>query len=284
MQRFQFCSPKSMDEALRFLSEKGDCAKIVAGGTDLIPRLREGNFRPEFVINILEIEELQGIREVQGGLRLGAATTHTQVAESEILQRSYPSLAQAAASVGGPLIRNRGTIGGNLANASPAADLAPALLSLNAEAVIRDGRGTRTVALKDFFAGPSKTVLHPDELLTEISIPPGKGKNIFLKLGRRQAMSLSIVNVAVYLEMEGKICRKSRIALGSVAPTPIRCPEAEALLINKELGPELIAKCAREAMAASKPVDDQRAKAWYRLEAGTVLLRRALSEAAGQIA
>ena len=230
----------------------------------------------------MEIEELNGVRETDQVLHIGATTTHTQIAESPVLQRTCSALTQAAASVGGPLVRNRGTIGGNIVNASPAADLACALLALDAEAVLRSEKETRVVALRDFFVGPGQTVIKPDELLTEVTIRLPKGKVVFHKLGRRQAMSLSIVNVAVSLEMEGKICRESpRIALGSVAPTPIRCPQAELLLANREVNPELISKCAGAAMALAKPIDDQRAKAWYRIEAGTVLLRRALAEAAG---
>jgi carbon-monoxide dehydrogenase medium subunit len=142
-------------------------------------------------------------------------------------------------------------------------------------------KGTREVSLRDFFIGPGKTSLNPDELLAEISIPLPKGKSVFLKLGRRKAMTLSIVNVAVCLEMEGRNCRKAKIAMGSVAPTPIRCPRAEMLLMDKKIDPELMAKCAEEAMAMSKPVNDQRAQAWYRVEAGKILLKRALAQAAG---
>ena len=281
MQHFQFYSTKSISDALHFLSEKGERTRIIAGGTDLIPRLRQENSLPDFVLNVLEIERLNGITERNHILRIGATTTHTQLVESGLLQRSCPSLVQAAASIGWPLIRNRGTIGGNLANASPAADLAPVLLAMDAEGVLMSERGTREVALRDFFIGPGKTLLNPNELLVEISIPLPKGTNLFLKLGRRQAMSLSIVNVAVCLEMEGGNCREAKIALGSVAATPIRCPRAENLLRGKEIDPELILKCAGEAMAMSKPVDDQRAKAWYRRQAGEVLLKRALFQAAG---
>jgi CO/xanthine dehydrogenase FAD-binding subunit len=224
---------------------------------------------------------MNGVKESDRVLRIGATTTHTQLVESDILQRTCPSLAQAAVSVGGPLIRNRGTIGGNIANASPAADLASALLSLDAEIVLMSQKKTRVIALKDFFMGPGKTVVTPDELLTEILVPLPKGKSVFLKLGRRQAMSLSIVNVAVYLEIEGGKCRNAKIAMGSVAPTPIRCHQAEMMLVNKEIGLELISKCAGEAVVATKPIDDQRAKAWYRSAAGEVLLRRALMQAAG---
>jgi len=281
MQHFQFYSAKSLNDALRFLAENGDQTRVLAGGTDLIPELREEISRPGMVLNILEIEGLNGVREANQGLRIGCTTTHAQLVESDILRRSCSSLVQAAGSIGGPLIRNRGTIGGNIAHASPAADLASTLLSLDAEAVIMSQKGTREVALSDFFLGPGKTVLKADELLTEIAIPLPRGKGVFLKLGRRQAMTLSVVNVAVCLEMEGRKCREAKVALGSVAPTPIRCPGAERMLLSREMDEELIGKCAQEAMAVSKPVDDQRAKAWYRVQAGTVLVRRALARATG---
>ena len=147
---------------MHFLSEKGDQTRIIAGGTDLIPRLREEDSRPEFVLNILEIGKLNGVTELNQILRIGSTTTHTQLVESDILQKNFPSLVQAAASVGGPLIRNRGTIGGNIANASPAADLAPALLAMDAEVVLMSEKGTRVVALRDFFVGPGKTLLDPN--------------------------------------------------------------------------------------------------------------------------
>jgi carbon-monoxide dehydrogenase medium subunit len=281
MQHFQFHSAMSIDDALGFLAEKGDQTRVLAGGTDLIPALREEISRPGFVLNILEIAGLNGVREENHGLRIGSTTTHVQLAESNLLKKYCPSLVQAAGLIGGPLIRNRGTIGGNLSNASPAADLASTLLSLDAEAVLMSQRGTRVVALRDFFLGPGKTVLNMDELLTEIAIPFPRGKGVFLKLGRRQAMTLSVVNVAVSLEMEKGICREAKIALGSVAPTPIRCPGAERMLLNREMDEELVAGCAQEAMSTSRPVDDQRAKAWYRIQAGTVLVRRALAQAAG---
>ncbi|HWU38597.1 MAG TPA: FAD binding domain-containing protein, partial [Candidatus Acidoferrum sp.] len=195
MQNFQYHSARSLNEALRFLSENGNQTKVIAGGTDLIPRLRGEDCHPGFVLNVLEIG-LSGIKEENGRIRIGSTTTHTQLVESEILQGDCPALVQAAGSIGGPLIRNRGTVGGNICNASPAADLAPALLVLDAEAVLASEKARRRVALKDFFLGPGKTALKPDELLAEISIPLPRGKNRFLKLGRRKAMTLSIVNAA----------------------------------------------------------------------------------------
>ena len=281
MRHFEFYSPKSIAEALRFLSEKGDRTKSRRRRDGFDPEAAGRGFPTRFCFKPVGNRGTERGKGTDQVLHIGATTTHTQIAESSVLQRTCSALTQAAASVGGPLVRNRGTIGGNIVNASPAADLACALLALDAEAVLRSEKGTRAVALRDFFTGPGQTVIRPDELLTEVTIRLPKGKGVFHKLGRRQAMSLSIVNVAVSLEMEGKICRESRIALGSVAPTPIRCPQAELLLANREVNPELISKCAGEAMRVSKPIDDQRAKAWYRIEAGTVLLKRALVEAAG---
>ena len=278
MRRLNSIRPNRSARPCGSFSEKGDRTGIIAGGDGTGSRsLREGVSPPDFVLNLLEIEELNGVM----GSGPGPAPRRydhsgPQIAESAGAATDLPRLGAGRGRGRRAPGSEPGTdalIGGNIVNASPAADLACALLALDAEAALRSERGTWAVALRDFFVGPAQTTIKPDELLTGVSIPPPKGKSVFLKLGRRQAMSLAVVNVAVCLEMEGKICRNSRIALGSVAPTLIRCPEAEVLLANKEIGPELIRKCAREAMAASKPVDDQRAKGWYRLEAGTVLLR-----------
>jgi carbon-monoxide dehydrogenase medium subunit len=152
---------------------------------------------------------------------------------------------------------------------------------MDAELFLMSSKGKRIVALKDFFKGPGKTMLKPGELITEVSMTVPKGKTIFLKLGKRKAMTLSVVNVAVCLEMDGQKCKEVRIAVGSVAPTPLRCTKAEGLLKGKGIDNPLIAQCAAEAMAASKPVDDQRATAWYRKRAGTALVARALAQAAG---
>ena len=183
-------------------------------------------------------------------------------------------------------VRNAATIGGNLGNASPAADLATTLLVLDAQLLLRGAKGDRGVALKDFFIGPGQTVLTSGELIVEVSIPISKGKAVFLKLGRRKAMTLSVVNVAVHLDIGGRrgeklTCQKARIALGSMAPTPLRCTKAEGLLKDKVLDKALIAQCAVEAVAESSPIDDQRATTWYRKQAGTALVGRAIAQAAG---
>lgn len=267
-------------ETLKLLNQWGRKATILAGGTDLVPKINYYELKPDVLVYIGGLG-LDYIQEKGGKMRIGAATPMAKIAASKLVRKKAGALAEAARQAGTAAIRTTATIGGNLANASPAADLAPPLLAMDAELLLMSGKGKRVVALEDFFKGPGKTVLKPGELIAEVSMPVPKGKNVFLKLGKRKAMTLSVVNVAVCLEMEGKRCKGARIAVGSVAPTPLRCTKAEALLTGRGVDRELIARCANEAMAASSPIDDQRATAWYRKQAGTALVARALAEAAG---
>jgi len=267
-------------ETLKLLSQYGRKATILAGGTDLVPKINYYELKPDVLVYIGDLG-LDYIREKGGKLLIGAATPMAKIAASKLVAKKASALGEAARQAGTAAVRTAATIGGNLANASPAADLAPPLLAMDAELLLMSSQGKRIVALKDFFKGPGKTVLKPGELIAEISMTLPKGKTVFLKLGKRKAMSLSVVNVAVCLDMEGKRCKRARIAVGSVAPTPLRCNGAEALLMGKKVDPELIAQCAAEAMAASTPIDDQRATAWYRKQAGTALVGRALAQAAG---
>jgi CO/xanthine dehydrogenase FAD-binding subunit len=269
-----------MDEALGLLDQYGAKATILAGGTDLLPKINQYELRPDVLVYIGELG-LDYIREKDGKLVIGATTPMAKIAASELVAGKAGALAEAARRSGTTAVRTTATIGGNLANASPAADLATPLLAMDAELLLISKKGKRTVALKDFFQGPGKSVLQPGELIVEVSLPPPRGKTVFLKLGRRKALTLSVVNVAVRLELDGQKCKEARIALGSVAPTPLRCPGAEGLLRDQKVDPGLISRCAAEAMAASKPVDDQRASAWYRKQAGTALVARALRQAAG---
>ena len=191
------------------------------------------------------------------------------------------ALAEAARLSGSDAIRNSATLGGNLANASPAADLATPLLVMDAEVLIKSSGGDRVLPLKEFFRGPGQTALKPQELLVEIRIPAFKGKTAFKKLGRRKAMTLSVVNVAVRLDGNGKKCNEARIALGSMAPTPMRCKKAETMLQGKALDRELIKACAVQAVNEASPIDDQRATAWYRKQAGAALVAQALNRISG---
>jgi carbon-monoxide dehydrogenase medium subunit len=274
-----YFAEKNLPYTLEILERYGRKATILAGGTDLVPRINRYQLMPEILIYIGNMG-LDYIRERNGRLLIGAATSMATIAHSSKVIRKAPALAEAASLAAIPAIRSVATIGGNIANASPSADLDPPLLVLDAELMIKSSKGERIVPIASFFKGPGRTVLKPGELITEISIPVLKGKGVFLKLGRRKAMTHSVVNVAVRLEMNRGNCNDVRIAVGGVAPTPLRCLKAEEMLRGENINPELIRRAAETAMAASRPVDDRRSSAWYRREAGTALVTRALAMAA----
>ena len=280
MKESLYFSAANLKEALKLLGAYKKRAVILAGGTDLVPRINTYHLKPEVLVYIGGVG-LDYIKEEKGKLIIGAAAPLAKIAASKLLARKASALVQAAQQAGTAAVRTSATLGGNLANASPAADLATPLLAMDAELSLVSGKKKRAVALKDFFTGPGKTVLQPGEMILEARVPASKGKTVFLKLGRRKALSLSVVNTAVRLEMKGRKCTEARIALGSVAPTPLRCPKAEEMLQGKGMDQAIIAACAAEAMAASSPIDDQRASAWYRKKAGVVLVARALTQAAG---
>jgi CO/xanthine dehydrogenase FAD-binding subunit len=280
MRESLYFAENSVEKTLAHLGRYGKRAVILAGGTDLVPRINYYRLKPEVLVYIGNLG-LEYIREEGGRLLIGAATPLAVIAASGKVMKKACALAEAARLAATPAVRTTATIGGNLANASPAADLATPLLAMDAELRLLSEKGERVIPLNAFFKGPGRTVLKPDELIIEISLPIPKGRCVFLKLGRRKALSLSVVNTTVRLQMSGKICREARIAVGAIAPTPIRCLEAEAILTGKRIDRELIGSCAAAAIAAGRPVDDRRASAWYRREAGTVLVARALAQAVG---
>ena len=280
MKESLYFAAANLKEAVKLLGNYKKRAVILAGGTDLVPRINTYHFKPEVLVYIGKVG-LDYIKEEKGKLIIGAATPMAKIAANKLLARKASALVQAAQQAGTAAVRTAATLGGNLANASPAADLATPLLAMDADLSLVSGKKKRVVALKDFFTGPGKTVLQSGEMILEARFPTSKGKTVFLKLGRRKALSLSVVNTAVRLEMKGQRCREARIAIGSVAPTPLRCPRAEEMLQGKGMDQEIIAACAAEAMAASRPIDDQRASAWYRKKAGVALVARALTQAAG---
>lgn len=280
MKNVMYFAPKGVDEVLNLLAEHGKNATILAGGTDLVPKINYYDLQPDVLIYVGGLTS-DYLREEDGNLTISALTPTATLATSPLIAEKGSALSEAARQSGSTPIRNTATIGGNLANASPAADLATPLLIMDAELVLASAKGKRAVAIKNFFVGPGQTVLKPDELIMEIYIPAFVGKTIFLKLGRRRAMTLSVVNVAVRLDMEKGKCNDARIALGSMAPTPIRCIRAEGLLKGSAVDKSLISKCAAEAIAETSPIDDQRATAWYRRKAGENLVGRALAQAAG---
>lgn len=280
MKDVMYFAPSGIDEALALLAKHGEKATVLAGGTDLVPNVNYYELKPDIFIYTGGIGSAY-IKEENGKLVIGAGTTWTGLIANSLVAEKAGLLAEAAKQGGCVATRNAGTIGGNLANASPAADLSTPLLVLDAELLLKSADGERVVPINEFFTGPGETVLKPDELLVEIHIPPVRGKTAFLKLGRRRAMTLSVVNTAVRLQMNGKICKEARIAVGSMAPRPLRCEKAEGILNGSSVDKDLIGKCAAEAIKETSPIDDQRATAWYRKKAGEKLVARALARAAG---
>jgi CO/xanthine dehydrogenase FAD-binding subunit len=283
--KLHYLAPTTLDEALSLLSEYKGRARVIAGGTDLVPKLKRREIRaPEYVIDLKSIPGLDEIKFDASGLTLGALVTIGMVESSAKIRQKFAILAQAAQSMASPQVRNRGTIAGNICNAVPSADSAPPLLTLGARLKIVSRNGERTVNIDDFFTGPNQTVLNSQEILTEIqlsSMPPNS-KGVYLKLTPRRAMDLAIVGVSVVVIPEDGICRDIRIALGAVAPTPIRAKKAEAALKSQKLDDRLIENVARTAAGESRPIDDHRASAEYRRDMVEVLVKRAIKQAIGR--
>lgn len=275
----EYFAPKTLQEALELLRQEGSQARFLAGGTDLLLAMREKGWRIDSLINLKRIPGLRGIQPGPGGgLRVGATTTLCEIENSAAVRRACPVLSEAAGTIGSVQIRNLGTIGGNVANASPAADMAPALLVVDAEMEILSRSGGRMVAADRFFTAPGKTVMEQEEILAGILIPPSAAgtKAAYLKFAPRQAMDIAVVGVAVALSLDGDGgCRDARVALGAVGPTPMRARRAEAALIG-ELSEGCLERAAGEACAEAKPISDVRASGSYRRHLVGVLLKRAV--------
>lgn len=280
--RPQMIEPGTLKEAVAALSRQRG-AMAFAGATDLIPAIRRGMAKPRVLVNLKGIPELAGVRRVKGGLSIGALTKVADLLRSPLVARDWPVLAEIARDFGSPQIRNLATVGGNLCNATPSADLPLPLLVLEARLEVAGPRGKRELAISDFFRNVNKTALRVGEILTAIVVPrpPVRTGVAWEKLVGRRAMDLAIAAaaVAVTLAPDGKTCRKARVALGAVAPIPMRARAAESVLEGKKLTPSLLAEAAAAAAAEAKPVSDLRASAHYRREMTEVLVRRALRQA-----
>lgn len=281
---FNFIRPKTLGEALDFLAEKGEKAKIVAGGTDLLVELRgipPGGKGPEWVVDISGLPELKGIREEGETIVVGAGSSHREVHTSDLIREGAPLLAAASAAVGAAQHRNIATIGGNIMNASPAADTVPALIALEAEAVLNSREGERVGKLSEIFVKPYQTDASPGEILTAVRfrrLPVG-AKSAFVKLGRRNALAISRMNVAVVLFLEDGTVRGVRIAPGSATPMPERFAAAEKILIGQQPAGELF-RAAGDAVAAE--MVERSGRRWstpYKEPVIAALTARALREA-----
>ncbi len=286
MQDFDYWEPDSLAEAVTILSALKGQAFPLAGGTDLLPKLQKGQVSGSGVVNLKHVPELAGLGMERTSLRIGALTTVSSLLANKEVSTYFPALAGAARALGTPQIRNLATVGGNLCNASPAADLAVVLLAYEGRFKLAGPGGARTLAAQDFFIGPGQTALTQGEILTavEIDIPPLHSRSAFLKHGLRKSHEIALVNAAVQLTLESgtdKIAA-TRIALGAVAPTPLRVRTAEAVLVGTRGGSAAWDEAAEKVMAAVAPIDDIRSTGAYRRHIAGVLTRRALHEAWGE--
>lgn len=257
--------PRSLDEAVRHL--QGDPGLVpVAGCTDLMVRGPEELSRMDRMIDLLGIPELRGIREVSGGLEIGAATTFTEIRSSSAVRAAFPSLVEAAAQVGGWQIQNRATLGGNMANASPAGDSLPVLLALDAVVVVAGRIGQREIPYSGFHTGYRKTALEPGEIIVRVRLPalPQGSVQAFRKVGTREAQAISKVVVALAGRIAGGRIADFRLAAGSVAPTPVRLRAAEEAVLGWTPGTEAADRAGRAAAQEVQPIDDVRSTAEYR--------------------
>lgn len=282
----QYHSVSSLQEALVLLSEHNEAARVIAGGTDILIEIEQGK-RPDVrvLIDITRVPQLDSIRIHGDRIHLGPLVNHNHIGGSELIRQRALPLAQASWEIGAPQIRNRATVAGNVITASPANDTITPLLAFDADVTLSSARGERTLPLREFYTGLRKTVMEPDELLTDISFSAmtSDERGIFLKLGLRRAQAISVVNVAVVLDLDGDTVRRAAVAVGSVAPTVIRLEEVEQMLLGQRLSDDVINSASQLASSIPHPIDDVRGTAVYRTDMVRVLTRRALHRLAKDV-
>lgn len=281
MRRFELALPESLDDCLRLLAQRGPETKLLAGGTDLLPQMKNSVVMPKRVIDLSGVARVKILECDAKGLRIGAAVPARQIEQDPRVREGYAAVAESAALLGSVQVRNLATVGGNICNAAPSADMAPPLVALEAQAVIAGPQEERRVPLSDFFTGVRKTVVGPDELLVEIFVPaPGPHSGgCYIRHTPRRELDIAVVGVASQVTIANGVCAKARISLAAVAPTPVRATAAEAALEGKPLTPELIERAADLAGQAAKPISDQRGSADFRRHLVRILTRRTLTTA-----
>jgi len=273
-----FSAPTALDEALTAASAGH---RPVAGGTDLVVGTRQGKWSmPEDLVALDRIAELRGIDETPAGLRIGATTSHATLAAHPSIRERWTAITDAASIVGSPATRHLGTIGGNLANASPAAETSGPMLCFEAQVEVRSTSGSRRVALADLFTGPGRTSLAPGEIIVAVEVPTvAGGGSCYVRLEFRRQMEIAVVGATAVLRLEGGVIRDARIAITALAPTVRRVPAAEAALVGGDGGPAAAAEAGRLAAEAATPISDVRASLDYRTAMAAVVVRRAITGA-----
>ena len=282
--KFEFHEPSTLEEALKLLSQLGGNAKVLAGGTDLLVRMKQKIDKPKHVISVARVPGMgEIIPRNTHSVTVGSAVTAGMLSRHELISDRFTPLALAAGRLGAPMIRNRATIGGNLVNARPAADLPPACMVLNAALKLKSIAGEREVPIVDFFTGPGESLIQPNELLLSISMetPPPWSGGSYMKLGARKTLEISMVNVAAMLTLDGPdgAIVNAHIALGAVAPTPVRAFAAEEIIVGQRPSEELFHRAGEVGVGVCSPISDHRGTMEYRCMMIEVLTRRALNAA-----
>ena len=283
MRAFDYVRPSSLREACRALSESAGQAKALAAGTDLLVQIKQERFHPKAVVSLRDIPGLCSVQfKPDKGLEIGAMTTLGVIESSGEILENFPALAEAARLIASLQIRTRATVGGNLCNAAPSADMAPILMAYGSRVVLTDGEKDRTVDLEDFFTGPGETILRKGELMKAIQVPspPRSSFATYLKTGR-SAMDIAVVGVGLLAVFESgqPICKDLRLVLGAVAPTPLRAKKAEKMARAQSLDDQIIKKVSETAADEARPISDVRSSAGYRRTLVKVLTQRALAAA-----
>jgi len=278
--KFDFHAPSSLDEAFKLLETHRGDVKLLAGGTDLIPQMKMRRVEPGHIINLKRIPDLSGIKQHNDSLHIGALTRLIEIEKSKLIAEKVPLLTETVKAMASVQVRNLGTIGGNICNASPASDTAISLIALGAKAQIASSTGIRSVPIEDFFTGPSRTVMEYDEILTGISVPikTENSGSSFIKIGR-VVLDLATVNAAVSLTLDGGLIRNVRVAIGAVAPTPLRLMVVEDYLVGKSPSFEVFEAAGELASDTVKPISDVRSTAEYRKAVSKTIIMDTLDRA-----
>ncbi|HEX8709171.1 MAG TPA: xanthine dehydrogenase family protein subunit M [Pyrinomonadaceae bacterium] len=276
---YELRAAAKLDDALALLAQEPGIWRPFAGGTDLMVLFEAGRLQHRKFVNIWNLEELRGISVTDEEVTLGALSTYTDVQSNEVLRREFPMLCRAASETGGLAIQNRGTLGGNIANASPAADSPPALLVYEAQVELASAGGVRRVSYEGFHTAYKQTIMRPDELIKSIRLPRVKGswREYYRKVGTRKAQAISKICFAALARLDGEQLEEVRIALGSVAPTVVRCLKTEKALTGRRLDADAIKAARAELAGEITPIDDVRSTSAYRLQVALNVLEDFLS-------
>ncbi len=278
MTDIRFAAPTSIDEAVRCLYEAGDSARVLAGGTDLLIQLRAGRVRPNMIVDIKKIPELKQIQAKNGGYRIGAAVAGVELSDHPDVKTVWPGVVEAMDLVGSRQVQGRASLGGNLCNASPAADSVPAMIAAGATCTIAGPAGRREAKVEDIVTGPGQTSLAPGEFVVSFFLParPPHSGDAYLRLIPRTEMDIAVVGAGVSVSLDdGGVCVAARVALGAVAPTQLLVEAGAQALIGTQVDAAALAELSAAASAACKPIDDKRGTVAYRTKVAGVLARRA---------